>query len=158
MRSPRPIAYRGRDGSAERVPYQRRRRRAALFDQLVEPGEHPVGVQSAVSYFRRTVARQVRGNHPMGRHQGRDDPDPGGRELTPAVQHHQRWAVTPVQHGRRHAGQLQPSFGGRDGRQQPRASLIAGGRRVGALLRAGAPAHPSDCSCADAAAGVSPVM
>jgi hypothetical protein len=124
----------GRDGAAENLPHQYGWRGAGLLDQLAEPRDHAIGVQGAVGHRRDSVARQVGGNHTMGRRQVRDHPYPLRGMLAWAVQKHHRRTVSALQHDGGNTGQLQPSF--RDGhpRQQPFTSALAVWRLAAWLL------------------------
>ena len=135
----------GRDRATERIPHERWRRRAGALDQLTEPRDNALGVQfAAVGHRRRAVARQVGGDHPIGRHQVRDHLHPMRRVSRRTVQQDRRRAVTTLQHGRRDAGQLHASL--RDGHpgQQPLPSGLAGGTPA-APLHATLPVHRLLC-------------
>ena len=117
----------GRDRAAERVA-----RPATGGDGQVRSISSPsqASTRSASSGaavdLRGAVAGQVGRDHAVRRHQVRDHPHPVGRVRARAVQQHHRRAVAALEHGGRHAGQLQPPLGDGDAGEQPAraASLV----------------------------------
>ena len=102
-----------------------RRDRTGLLDQLVKPSQDAVDIAKTVGQLRSPETGQVSCDDTVGPDQLRDHPHPHGRELP--LQQHDRWAVTAFQHGGGHPGQLQPSLGDGQPRQQALAGVLTDG-------------------------------
>ena len=115
----------GGDRAAEHVSDQDRRRACAAGDQLVDPGQHPFGVERRTARGRGAVLGQVGRDHVVAGDERRHRPQPLGSELARPVQEHQRRPLAPFEHCGAHPGQLQPALGHRHTLEQPRSRLLA---------------------------------
>ena len=116
IRSPAVGGEAGRDRAAERVPDQRRRRRAGALDQRAEPGDHALGVERPPATSEAPWPGRSGAITRWRRRQLRDHAHPVGRVAARPVQQDDRRAVAALQHGGRDAGQLQPPLRDRESR------------------------------------------
>ena len=130
-----PVPVGGReacpDRAAQRLPDEHGRLRAGAFDEQAEPFQHALGVQpDAVCHDRGAVARQVRCDHPMGRDEIRDHPQPVRRVARRPMQEDERWTLAPLEQRGPHAGQGELALGHGEVGQQPLAIVVGGNRTL----------------------------